>query len=144
MELVSMGGMGCLWRLQPARFSTAWPLNWDGGVTSQPALKSSARIYKKTSDSGILVLLTGAYRAGLDIGVHLPAVTSGADPRAPERFQSHQTFLDAFLFVFAAAQLAYGPLSDRFGRKPAPFLLRAVHLCCSAAWLVSFPRPRHS
>ncbi len=110
---------------------------WDGGVTSQPELKSGAQIPSRTSDSGILALLTGLTALGsISVSIYLPslpALTRALD--APSSLI--KLSLTAFLFVFAAAQLAYGPLSDRFGRKPPILAGLAIYVLGSVACIFS-------
>ena len=44
-----------------------------------------------------------------------------------------QLTLSVFLMGFASCQLVYGPLSDRFGRKPILIIGLAIFVCASAA-----------
>ena len=63
----------------------------------------------------ILILLGGL--TSLTIDINLPALAEIATAFAvtPEKVQ---WLLSAFMLSFALGQLAFGPISDRFGRKP--------------------------
>lgn len=62
-------------------------------------------------------VLTGITALGsMSVSVYLPSLPSIADSLHAGHDAAKLT-LTAFLFTFAAAQLVYGPLSDRFGRK---------------------------
>jgi len=59
----------------------------------------------------------------------LPAIGADLDATVAET----QLTLSAFLIGFALAQLVYGPLSDRFGRRPVILGGVAIYLVASAA-----------
>ncbi len=70
-------------------------------------------------EGGRLTILLGALTAfgAMSVDMYLPALPTladslGADPR------SIPLTLSAFFLGYAAGQLAYGPISDRWGRKP--------------------------
>lgn len=64
-----------------------------------------------------LVALMMAITA-LSIDIMLPALGDIADALDVAEPNDRQTVLTSYLLGFAAGQLLYGPLSDRFGRKP--------------------------
>lgn len=74
--------------------------------------------------------------------VYLPAMPAMAAAFGVADWQMPQT-VSAYLLVLAAAQLAYGPLSDRHGRKPVLLAGIALYIagslgCASAAGFASF------
>ncbi|MFK8253677.1 multidrug effflux MFS transporter [Ancylobacter terrae] len=76
----------------------------------------------------LLALLTALGPLSTDMYLpSLPALTRalGASPAGG------QLTLSAFLFGFAAGQIVYGPLADRFGRKPV--LLAGLVIFCAAS-----------
>ena len=81
----------------------------------------------------VAVLLTGLVALGpLSTDLYLPSL-----PSLVRVFQadvaSVQLTLSVFLVGFALSQLAYGPLSDRFGRRPLLLAGLAVYLAASIA-----------
>jgi DHA1 family bicyclomycin/chloramphenicol resistance-like MFS transporter len=59
----------------------------------------------------------------------LPAIAAAFDTDAA----GVQWTLSGYLLAFAPAQLVYGPLADRFGRRPAALAGLALYLAASAA-----------
>ncbi len=55
---------------------------------------------------------------GLAVDVMLPALPEIADALGVGDVNDRQTVVISYIAGFAAGQLVYGPLSDRFGRKP--------------------------
>lgn len=97
------------------------------------------------SGSAGLTVLLGALTAfgPLSIDMYLPALPALADAFAVEPSRIQLT-LSAFFLGFGAGQLVYGPLSDRWGRRP-PFLIGGsvyvvASLACALAtrveWLI--------
>ncbi|MEX1082033.1 MAG: multidrug effflux MFS transporter [Halofilum sp. (in: g-proteobacteria)] len=89
-----------------------------------------------TTASGVplwLVLLAALTAIGpLSIDMYLPAlpaIASGLDS-GPGAVQST---LSSFLIGMVLGQLAYGPLSDRFGRKPPIYFGLAIYIVASLA-----------
>jgi len=64
----------------------------------------------------ILVLMTSL--VALSIDMMLPALPDIAASLQPREDNHRQLVVTAFLIGFGAAQLIYGPLADRYGRKP--------------------------
>ena len=66
-----------------------------------------------------LTLILGAVMAlgPLAIDMYLPALPTLQSEFAASAARAQHT-LSAYLFGMAAGQLAFGPLADRFGRKP--------------------------
>lgn len=90
---------------------------------------------------GLLVLVLGLLTAlgPLSIDMYLPAFPDirqslGADPA------SVQLSLAVFFVGIAAGQMLYGPVSDRFGRKPPLYFGLALYalasLGCALAWSI--------
>src|SRR5579871_3639873 len=94
-----------------------------------------------------IILLLGALNAfaPLSIDMYLPSLPILERVFGATTAEVQRT-LAAFLIGFALAQLLYGPLADRFGRKPPLFgslaLFVAASLACgsaeSAGWLTVF------
>jgi len=86
---------------------------------------------------GLVILLTGLVMVGqMSTSMYLPSLPSLADDLDVEPGGVKLT-MTVFLAAFAAAQLFFGPLSDRFGRRPALFLGLALYVLgtagCAAA-----------
>ena len=75
----------------------------------------------KLSGTTIPILTALTALGSLSVSIYLPSLPN----LAVSLHASSATVklsLTVFLFVFAIAQLIYGPLSDRFGRKHPSFL----------------------
>lgn len=89
-------------------------------------------------DSTALILLLGALAATapLAIDMYLPALPAMAESLNRPINQIQQT-LTAFMLGYALCQLIYGPLSDRFGRRPVMLfgmmLFSIASLICTLA-----------
>jgi DHA1 family bicyclomycin/chloramphenicol resistance-like MFS transporter len=86
---------------------------------------------------GLVILLTGLVMVGqMSTSMYLPSLPSLADDLDVEPGGVKLT-MTVFLAAFAAAQLFFGPLSDRIGRRPALFLGLALYVLgtagCAAA-----------
>lgn len=83
---------------------------------------------------GTLIALMAAITvsAGLSIDLCLPAMPRIAEALAGDMGQVQQT-LSVFIFGVGLGQLLYGPLSDRFGRRPV--LLVGLCIFCLAGFL---------
>src|SRR5690348_13626584 len=78
--------------------------------------------------TALLALLTAV--GPLSVDLYLPSLPAiGAALDAPPA--AVQLTISSYLVGFAAGQLVYGPLSDRFGRKPV--MLGALMLFCGAS-----------
>jgi len=81
----------------------------------------------------VTALLAGlAAIAPLSVDMPLPALPRIAAGLGAE-VAATQLVISAFLFGFAFAQLAYGPLSDRFGRRPVVLGGLALYLLAGVA-----------
>ena len=72
----------------------------------------------------------------MSTSMYLPSLPSLADDLHVEAAGVKMT-MTVFLAAFAAAQLFFGPLSDRFGRRPALFLGLGLYLLGTAACAVA-------
>ena len=94
---------------------------------------------------GLALLLTTLVALGpLSTDLYLPAL-----PGLTQTFDTDvvqvQLTLSVFLVGFAVAQLVYGPLSDRYGRRPLMLFGLALYLLSSLACiclLYTSPSPR--
>ena len=88
-----------------------------------------------------LALLTCLTALGsISVSIYLPSLPelSVALHASPSLIKLSLT---AFLFFFAASQLAYGPLSDRFGRKPPILCGLVIYMAGSAACAFAWSAP---
>ncbi|MCP4635187.1 MAG: multidrug effflux MFS transporter, partial [Methyloversatilis sp.] len=88
---------------------------------------------------GEFVSLVAAMMALTALGIDsmlpaLPAVGAGLGVASPNH---RQYVVTAFLIGFAFAQLAYGPLSDRFGRRPVLAIALTSYVVTSAVAALS-------
>ncbi len=79
----------------------------------------------------VTILLTTLVGMGaISTDIYLPSL-----PSITEEFSSDtasvQLTLSIFMIAFAVSQLVYGPVSDRFGRRPALIVGMAVYLFAS-------------
>ena len=86
---------------------------------------------------GLVILLTSLVMVGqMSTSMYLPSLPSLSDDLDVEPAGIKLT-MTVFLAAFAAAQLFFGPLSDRFGRRPALFLGLALYVAGTAACAVA-------
>ncbi|HSE79229.1 MAG TPA: multidrug effflux MFS transporter [Alphaproteobacteria bacterium] len=82
---------------------------------------------------GSIVLLTSLVMvAQLSTSLYIPSLPSLSDALAADPAEVKMT-MTAFLFTYALAQLLYGPVSDRFGRRPVLFTGLAIFLVGTVA-----------
>lgn len=92
-----------------------------------------ARLSMRPKSPAFLVLLAMLVAIGpLSTDLYLPSL-----PTLVREFDTNvsdvQLTLSVFLFGFAISQLIYGPLSDRFGRKPVLIVGLSIFAAASAA-----------
>lgn len=86
---------------------------------------------------GLATLLTTLVALGpLSTDLYLPALPTLAQAFATDAARVQLT-LSAFLAGFAVAQLFYGPLSDRYGRRPVMLFGLALYLASSVACMLA-------
>ena len=103
------------------------------GVTIRASMSFSARTMNTTPSLPLAILVTALVALGpLSTDFYLPALPSIASGLATDVAHTQLT-LSVFLFGFAIGQLAYGPLSDRYGRRPVLLFGVAVYLVASVA-----------
>jgi DHA1 family bicyclomycin/chloramphenicol resistance-like MFS transporter len=89
------------------------------------------------------IAMMGAMMAANAMGIDtmLPALSAISDSLHIATENQRQLVISVFLFGFGAAQIVYGPLADRLGRKPVLLASLAAYaafaLLCGLAW--SFP-----
>ena len=85
----------------------------------------------KSPIPGWLVLMAALTALGpLSIDMYLPSFPAIAESLGTDRGSVERT-LAAFLIGLALGQLFYGPLSDRFGRKPPLYVGLAIYVAAS-------------
>ena len=72
----------------------------------------------------------------LSIDIALPAAQEMASDLDTD-LSSIQLSLSLFVFGMAAGQLIYGPMSDRFGRRPVMLFALLLYVCASAGLAIS-------
>jgi MFS transporter, DHA1 family, multidrug resistance protein len=88
----------------------------------------SPRTGTTTAPIALVILLTSLVMVGqMSTSMYLPSMPTLADDLDADPAGVKLT-MTVFLAAFAAAQLFFGPLSDRFGRRPALFLGLALYL----------------
>ena len=92
----------------------------------------------KKSGAFTLALITGLTALGsVSVSIYLPSLPNiGTALHAQPEIV--KLSLSVFLFVFAASQAAYGPLSDRFGRRP-PILCGILIYLLGTAGMIRWP-----
>lgn len=107
-------------------------------MESQPHL-TSASANKSPLDFGEFVSLIAAMMALTALGIDsmLPALPAIGDSLGVAEPNHRQYVITAFLLGFAIAQLAYGPLSDRYGRRPVLAIALASFVVMSALAAIS-------
>jgi DHA1 family bicyclomycin/chloramphenicol resistance-like MFS transporter len=86
---------------------------------------------------GLVILLTSLVMVGqMSTSLYLPSLPSLADDLDVEAAGVKMT-MTVFLAAFALAQLFFGPLSDRFGRRPALFLGLGLYLIGTVACAIA-------
>ena len=101
-------------------------------ASTLPATKISAPLI-----TGLLVLLLGLQPVTTDL--YLPTLPQIQTEFAASTAQVQST-LTALLLAFGCAQLLWGPVSDRFGRRPvllaglALYVLAALACLTAASW----------
>jgi len=92
---------------------------------------------------GLFVVLVGALMAVTPLGVDamLPALPHIGEALGVANENHRQWVIAIYVFGFGSAQIVYGPLADRFGRKPVlvPSLLLFALLSVFAGFATSFP-----
>ena len=88
---------------------------------------------------GEFVALVASMMALTALGIDsmLPALPAIGDSLAVAEANHRQYVITAFLLGFAFAQLLYGPLSDRYGRRPVMLVALGAYVLTSALAAVS-------
>jgi MFS transporter, DHA1 family, multidrug resistance protein len=85
----------------------------------------------------LVILLTGLVMIGqMSTSMYLPSLPSLADDLDVDPSGVKLT-MTVFLAAFAVAQLFFGPLSDRYGRRPALFLGLALYVVGTAGCAIA-------
>lgn len=100
--------------------STAWeqtPTSTDMASTPPPAVSSTNQAPIGFAEFVSLIAAMMALTA-LGIDSMLPALPAIGDALDVAQANSRQFVITAFMIGFACAMLVYGPMTDRFGRRP--------------------------
>jgi DHA1 family bicyclomycin/chloramphenicol resistance-like MFS transporter len=109
-------------------------------VMDQPAPHLSARAAGEAPLAfGEFVALVASLMALTALGIDsmLPALPAIGDSLGVAEANHRQFVITAFLIGFAVAQLVYGPLSDRFGRRPILVVALLAFVVTSALAAIS-------
>lgn len=88
---------------------------------------------KSGSQLGLTVLLTACVAFGsLSVSIYVPSMPAIAE-QLGSSLASVQATLSLFLMGFAVAQLFYGPISDRYGRRPVILTGLCIYVLASIA-----------
>jgi len=85
----------------------------------------------------VILMASLTSMVALSIDAMLPALMAIGDELNAANPNDPQLVIGLFFLGMAVAQLAYGPLSDSFGRRPMIFLGFAIYLFGSALCLIS-------
>lgn len=109
-----------------------------GAGMSEPQLTKDAE-NRAPLRFGEFVALVAAMMSltALGIDAMLPALPAIGDSLDVAEANHRQFVITAYLIGFAVAQLAYGPLSDRFGRRPVLGIALFAYLVTSALAAIS-------
>ena len=88
---------------------------------------------------GELVAMLAALMAmnAAAIDVYIPALQSIGDTLGVTDINRRQFIISAYLIGFGAAQIVYGPLSDRFGRKPILYAGLGIYIVAAGAAMIA-------
>jgi len=101
------------------------------------ALREAGAEVRSAAPLGLTLLLGALTAFGpLSIDMYLPALPALADGFGVDPSRVQLT-LSAFFLGFGAGQLVYGPLSDRWGRRPPLLLGAGLYVVASALCAVS-------
>lgn len=109
------------------------------GDTMQTPHLSTASAGKAPLRFGEFVPLAAALMALTALGIDsmLPALPAIGTSLGVDSANHRQFVITAFLVGFAVAQLLYGPLSDRYGRRPVLIAALACYVLTSAVAAIS-------
>lgn len=98
---------------------------------------SSPKLGTTAAPIALVILLTSLVMVGqMSTSMYLPSMPSVTDDLGADPGDVKLT-MTVFLAAFAAAQLFFGPLSDRIGRRPALFVGLALYLIGTAACMLA-------
>jgi len=103
-------------------------------TSSPPSSPSPALSLPRWELVGLVAALMALNALAID--VFIPALTEIGEALAVEDANRRQFVISAYVMGFGAAQLFYGTISDRFGRRPVLMFGLAVYVGASA--LASF------
>jgi len=109
--------------------TTIDPISWAAKVPSPPVMSSSRH-------PPLLLLFTLQLGGLLSINLYAPSMPDIAHSLAATP-ASVQLTITVFLIGFSLAQLIYGPLSDRYGRRPVLFVGLAIYLAANLASMLA-------
>ncbi len=112
-------------------------------LATPEAARPGARAARAADSFPVFVALIAALMMvnALTIDLMLPALPQIGEELGVARANDRQWIITAYMFGFGVAQLIYGPLSDRYGRRPVLMggLALYVLTTLAAAYAFSFP-----
>src|SRR3954463_15223530 len=90
-----------------------------------------ARVLSRPEFIGLMAALMALNALAID--VMLPALPYMGEALGITNENERQLVVGTYMFGFGIAQLAFGPLTDRFGRRGPLFVGLAIYLVCAFA-----------
>jgi DHA1 family bicyclomycin/chloramphenicol resistance-like MFS transporter len=112
---------------------TVSPMN--PGHSGRAIMSDAARVVTRSLPQGELVVLVASLMAlnAMAIDIFIPALQDIGAALGVESENQRQFVITSYIAGFGAAQLVYGPLADRFGRRPVLFVGLGLYVAAALA-----------